>query len=448
MNESHRLPRGLPRNGVSRRGFLGLVGAAGAAVSGCSEPSGTLLGGGTVGAPNTEASLRDNIYTRLLGIRPHVGAHDNISRLGGNRMAPEVIRAMAEANDYFVDMHELGAAAGARIAELLGAEAALVCAGGFSAMILGAAACLTGTDEEKIAALPHPTWSKRDCIIQEAQRFSYDRAYRAAGMSNVYVRTRDELLARMDRNTAMLAGLALAERQRLFAPPLPKKRAAPPDELLVPPDDLIAIGKQRGVPVLIDMASDLPPWENLTRFFEAGADLVVISGGKAIAGPQSTGILAGRKDLIAAAALNASPNEGIGRGMKVGKEEIVALVVALERFIGQDRAALSDEWNARARWLANQLQGIPGLEVEYALNTAEYADVDLRWDEAVIPLTRDDFRQRMKEGDPRIEIGVVIMGSVGGTAWNATVRTRLLRGGEEVLVARRLRNMFEGVARG
>ena len=152
--------------------------------------------------------------------------------------------------------------------------------------------------------------------------------------------------------------------------------------------------------------------------------------------------------MIAAAALNASPNEGIGRGMKVGKEEIVALVVALERFIGQDRAALSDEWNARARWLANRLQGIPGLEVEYALNTAEYADVDLRWDEAVIPLTRDGFRQRMKEGDPRIEIGVVIMGSVGGTAWNATVRTRLLRGGEEVLVARRLRDVFEGVARG
>lgn len=135
------------------------------------------------------------------------------------------------------------------------------------------------------------------------------------------------------------------------------------------PTELIAIGKKAGVPVLVDMASDLPPASNLTRWIRAGADLVVVSGGKGLRGPPSSGILAGRKDLIEAARLNASPNGNIGRGMKVGKEEIVGLVVALEAYVAHDHARDIEIWGERARWLTKELQGIPGVTAEYAVNT-------------------------------------------------------------------------------
>jgi len=349
-------------------------------------------------------------------------------------MPAEVMQAMLEANEYFVDMHELNAAAGRRVAELMGAEAAIVTSGGFSAMMLGAAACLTGADPERAEALPHPTWPKRNCLLQTSQSFSYDRAYRAAGMALQYVETREQLRDRIDERTAMLATLSAVERGFPIAPPKPHDRTRPPDASVIMPEELISIGKETGVPVMVDMASDLPPWENFSKYITAGADLVVVSGGKGLLGPQSTGILAGRSDLIAAASLSAFPNDGIGRGMKVGKEEIVALIVALERAVALDQDDVMDGWNARARWLADQLQGINGLRAEYKLNTAGYGDVDLSWDESIIPLTESEVKARLKEGEPRVVYD--------GTS----LRTRLLRDGEERLVAARVRAFFEGVA--
>ena len=348
-------------------------------------------------------------------------------------MTEETMEAMAEANRYFVDMHELNDAAGRRVAELLGAPAAMVTAGGFSAMILGAAACLTGTDAEKCDALPHPTWSKRECLMQTRHRFGYDRAYRAAGMTIVEAAREDELVAKISDNTAMIATLAAVEEQRVFGPPKPEKRALPPEVDTLMPAELIRIGKNAAVPVLVDMASDLPPAQNLTRWIRAGADLVVVSGGKGLRGPQSTGILAGRKDLIEAARLNASPNGNIGRGMKVGKEEVIALVVALKAYVEHDHERDIEIWSERARWLANELQGIPGVTAEYAVNTKGYADVDLSWDEAVIPLTHAELRERLMAGEPRM--------TYDGT----TVRVRQLSDPELALVAKTLRELFESL---
>jgi len=430
--------KGGDARGCSRREFVaasaGLIAAT--ASSGCTSPSDSQVGPSALsgGAPNTTSSLEDNIYTRLLGVRPHLGAHEHITTLGGCRMPPEVMQAMLEANDYFVDMHELNAAAGRRVAELVGAEAALVTSGGFSGMLLGAAACLTGTDPERVEALPHPTWPRRKCLIQRSQSFSYDHAYKAAGMDIEYVETREEFRERIDEHTAMLATLSAVERGFPIAPPKPHDRTRQPDPSVVMPEELIRIGKEAGVPVLVDMASDLPPWENLTKYTSAGADLVVISGGKGLLGPQSTGILAGRRDLVEAATLNASPNDGVGRGMKVGKEEVIALVVALERAVGLDQAAVIEDWNARARWLANQLQGIDGLHAEFKLNTAGYGDVDLSWDEGVIPLSEMEVKRQLKDGEPPVVYD--------GTS----VRTRLLRNGEERLVAARLRAFFEAAS--
>jgi L-seryl-tRNA(Ser) seleniumtransferase len=341
------------------------------------------------------------------------------------------MEAMIEANDYFVDMHELTEAAGKRVADAMGAEAALVTAGAFSAMILGAAACLTGNDPEKIDALPHPTWPKRECLIQTAHRFEYDRAYRAAGMTIVEAETREDLVGKISDRTAMIAVLTAVEKQSEFGPPLPRELAHPHGPEVIMPEELIEIGKRTGVPVLIDMASDLPPAANFTRFIKGGADLVVISGGKGVRGPQSTGILAGRRDLIEAARLHAAPNGNLGRGMKVGKEEIIGFIVALNRWMELDHEQVEETWNAKARWIADRLQGIPGLTAKYAINTVGYADVYLSWDQEVIPLTPKEAREKLKKGEPRLAYD------------GDTVRTRCLRDGEEVLVARRLREFFE-----
>jgi seryl-tRNA(Sec) selenium transferase len=432
---------------LNRREFLGTAAAAGLALSGnpaVAARAAAPIAPGSVapGAANTTVSLADNVYTRLLGVRPHLGAHEHISRLGGGRMSREVLDAMAEANEFFVDMRELNEAAGRRAAELLGAEAALVTAGGFSGLILGAAACLTGTDETKIEALPHPTWEKRECLIQTAQKFDYDRAYRAAGATIVYADTRADMVARLGPRTAFVAILTASERQGLFAPPFEARRAPKPNPDLVPHEELIALARGAGVPVLVDLASDLPPWGQLDRFLEAGADLLVLSGGKAIGGPQSSGILLGRRDLIDAARLHSTPNDNIGRGMKVGKEEIIGLIAALERFVKTDHVAEVERWNARARRIVQQLQGIPGLTATYASNTAGYGDADLAWSETRIALNRESLRRALVSGTPRVELEVIITQDRATSTWQATARTRVLRDGEELLVAKRLREVF------
>jgi L-seryl-tRNA(Ser) seleniumtransferase len=416
---------------LTRRDFLGVAAIAAALPAAGGEPP-----------VRTGPDLENNVYTKLLGVRPHLGAHEHISRLGGGRMAPEVLQAMAEANEFFVDIHELTVAAGKRVAALVGAEAALVTSGGFSGLVLGAAACLTGTDEKKIAALPQPTWDRRECLIQSCQRFDYDRAYRVAGAAVVEGATREEMQAKLGTKTAFIAGLSNAERQGVFAPPLSARRAPPPDPRILKQEELIAMGKKAGVPVLIDMASDLPPWGSLRRFLDAGADLVVMSGGKVIGGPQSSGILAGRKDLIEAARLNATPFDNIGRGMKVGKEEVIGLVAALERFVRQDHQAETERWTARAERIVGRLQDVPGLTCRLDENTAGYFDADLTWDERQVRLTKDSLRAALIKGTPRVELEVIITKDRDTTTWHATARTRVLRDGEEVLVADRLRAVF------
>jgi L-seryl-tRNA(Ser) seleniumtransferase len=368
----------------------------------------------------------ESIYTRLLGVRPHLPGHGHTTIYGGSRMPPEVMRAMAEANEEFVDMHQLFDAAGRRVAEVTGAEAGLVTSGSFASLIIGAAACLTGTDEERIQALPHPTWPKHECLMQTAHRFSYDRAYRAAGMTIVDVESREALASSVNDKTAMLSGLASWER----------KHDRPPDVML--PEEIVALGKKTGVPVFIDVASELPPASNLTRYLEMGADLVAISGGKGIRGPQGTGILVGRKDLIEAARLNAFPYSNLGRGMKVGKEAVIGLIVALNRFVELDHDAYEEEWTRNAKYVCEALQDIPGLSAEYVparLTPNGYDSVRLTWDEKRIPVTLEQARQMLRDGEPRLIFN-------DGDLFI----TRNLENGEEVLVVRRLREFFRDEA--
>ncbi|MCH2182567.1 MAG: aminotransferase class V-fold PLP-dependent enzyme [Mariniblastus sp.] len=378
--------------------------------------------------------LKDNIYTRLLQVQPHLGAHEHITRLGGNRVAPSVQAAMNEANEFLVDMHELNLAAGKRVAELIGAEDAMITAGGFSAMILAAAGCLTGTDPQRIESLPQVDWQPNECLIPHGHRFEYDRAYRCAGATIVEAADRQDLSRRVGPNTALIAGLAIVEKQDVFAPPLPARTAQAVGPEVILPEELIEFANKKKVPVIIDMASDIPPKRNLTRFLKLGADLVAISGGKGIGGPQSTGILAGRKRWIEAARLNAYPHNHIGRGMKVGKEEVIGLVTALERFVRSDYDVEIEQWNRRARWLADQLQTLDGVTAVYSQNTMGYGDVELSWDPEIIPLTDREVKSELRGFDPKVEYLI-------------TLRTRLLTEQETRLLAVTLTRYFKSRAR-
>ncbi len=376
-------------------------------------------------AARSKPLYQDSIYARLLGVRPLLTCRGHTTAYGGSLMPPEVLRAMAEANDQFVDMYELNEAAGRRIAEVMKTEAALVSAGSFSAMVLGAAACLTGKDPEKIEALPHPTWAKRECLIPKSHRVVYDRAYRAAGMSIVQVESKDQLINAITEKTAMIAGLGSTER------------GSRPGVIGI--EELIAIGKKAKVPVLIDAASELPPVSSLTRYTTMGADLTVISGGKGLQGPQSTGILAGRKDLIEAGSLNHAPNANIGRGMKVGKEEIVGLIAALNLYVETDHEAVHETWNKKARYLADQLKDVRGVKAEYRMNAYGFGEMRLTWDRKIIPVTGKEAFRKLMGGEPRI---LYYEDDEGGT-----FQTRCMKDGDEIIAARRLREFFQQEAK-
>ena len=427
---------------LNRRNFLkvsALAGVAGVAAVNCGEMGGQGDGGvngeGALAGASSDpdavaADLQDNVYTRMLGIRPHVGAHSHLSSMGGSRMPPEVMEAMTEANRFFVDMQDLHEAAGRRIAEIAGSEDALVSSGAFAALLVGAAGVLTGTDEERMAALPRPTWPKVECLFQTPHRFFYDKVFQYAGMTLVEADTRQAYEEAITDRTALLVALSFIEHQNTGRPPFPAKYREPTPAETLMPEEIIEIGKAKGVPVMVDMASNVRPIRDLKRYIEMGADLVIVSGGKALRGPNSSGILAGRADLIEAARMQNAPNNGIGRGLKVGKEEIVGLVAAVERFIEIDEDEMISAWNRKAQWLADQLQDIPGLEASYEINTAGYADVELIWDEDVIALSREDVDKALKDGTPSI------------IYYGEGICTKQFENGEEVLVANRLRELF------
>ena len=411
----------------SRRAFMGAT-VAGLATACTRARAVDDAAGDEAAAAELEAELESgNIYMRLFDMKPHLPAHGHATKLGGSRMPAEVVEAMQEANHYFVLMDELAIHAGEKAAKILKAEAALITSGASGGLLLGTAACLTGDDEEKMRALPHPSWSKRECVIQKSHRYMYDHALRAAGAELVEVEGRDQLMNAIGENTALIFGLP------------PHGRPRDPD-VEVECEELIEIGKDAGVPVLIDGASRLPPTGNLTVWGELGADLVVLSGGKGLEGPQSTGLLSGRADLIAAARTQAAPNEFIGRGMKVGKEEIVGLIVALERYQRLDHEAERVAWQRKAEYIAENLQGISGFEATAQID-GPLPYVQLGWDEATIPLSATEARETLKRRESR---RVAISSLFGGNR----VQTRCMRDGEEVLVARYLREFFTDAAKG
>jgi len=368
------------------------------------------------------------IYRRL-GVRPIIHASGTTTRYGGSILRPEALETMREASTTLVNLDELNEAAGAAIARMLGAEAAFVTAGASSGLILQAAACIAGADPAKITRLPDTTGMRNEIVIQRAHRFAYDQAYRVAGGVLVEIglarRTQPfELEAAIGDRTAAVA--------YLISP-----FTSPPGVLTL--EQVIAIAHKRGVPVIVDAASMLPPRENLTKFLRLGADLVSFSGGKGIRGPQSTGILAGRRDLVRAVALNASPNQALGRAAKTSKEEICGLVTALECFMAEDEKAEMKRYTDVCAAIVEALGDIRGVRA-----VVEHDPVNRVIPHAVLYFTPDwagpsghAVQVALAQGEPHI---YVQQGPhQGGYFDEIAIDAINLQPGDEAVIAARLR---------
>jgi L-seryl-tRNA(Ser) seleniumtransferase len=381
---------------------------------------GPLLGWLTSTARAEAAPAGRDVY-RELGLRPLINAAGTYTALGGSLMAPEVMAAMTAASRQFVNLLELHAAVGKRIAERLGCEAALVTAGAASALTLATAACVAGKDPEAIRRLPDLTGLRNEVIIQKAHRYGYDHAVRNVGVRLVEVETSAELERVVNPRTAMM----------LFY-----NDFDPAGQIKV--EAFARLGKQLGVPTLNDAAADVPPVEHFRRYFRMGYDLVAFSGGKGLRGPQSAGLLLGRRDLIEAAALNNNPHtDSIGRTNKVGKEELVGMWAALEHYLKQDHAALGREWEQRVQTIAGLVASVKGVKTEAFVPPIANHVPHLRitWDPAALGLTPADVIRQLRDGEPRIEIRPAVQESIEVAVW-------MLEPGEEQIVGQRIRDIL------
>src|SRR5215212_237688 len=313
-----------------------------------------------------------------LGLRTVINASGTLTRLGGSRMAPEVLAAMVEAAAAFVPIDDLQARAGEIIAELTGAEAGYVVTGAAAGLSLGVAACVAGMDVAAMDRLPETTGLKDEVVVQRGHRNAYDHALRAVGVRMVEVGYLGYPGAGGTHPWQLAA--AITERTAAIACPILDTPGT------VPLPVVCQIAHEHGIPVIVDAAAELPPRANLRRFIAEGADLVVFSGGKAIGGPQASGILAGRAELIASVALQHQdmdvrpqtwswrpllaagrlagvPHQGFGRAMKVGREEIVGLVTALRHYAAGSDAEDLERWQRILDPIAQALEGIAGVRV-------------------------------------------------------------------------------------
>ena len=328
-----------------------------------------------------------------IGVRPVIHMGGTTTRFGGTVIRPEAKAAMEAASGALVDMNELNVKAGQAIARMLGAEAAVVTSGAAGALLLQAAAVIAGTDPAKIARLPDTDGMKNEIIMQRAHRMGYDQCFRAAGGRIVEVgfgnSTEEwQMEDAIGENTAAVA--------HIVSPSNGGRGLSFPKAL--------EIAHRNGVPIIVDAASMLPPRDNLFKFANAGADLVCYSGGKGIRGPQGTGILLGRADLVEAARLNASPHAAIGRTSKVSKEEIMGLIAAVDAFLKGDEEAEMATYRRRCEELIDHLAEVPGIRatVEHDEFVYTIPEAVVRFDSSWTGRSADEIVEALREGDPPI----------------------------------------------
>jgi L-seryl-tRNA(Ser) seleniumtransferase len=364
------------------------------------------------------------IYDEL-GVPTVINAASTKTRIGGSLIREEAVEAMSEAAEAFVRLSDMQARASELITELTGAEAGYVASGAAASMTLGVAACIAGDDVGVMSRLPHTEDVPDEVVMPRTHRNGYDHALRAAGASIVDVGNADNALGTGSKDTEPWEIDDAIGRDTVAVAYMQKSYSEPPLE------DIVDVAHEHDIPVIVDAAAELPPRENFTRFIEANADLVVFSGGKAIRGPQTTGILAGRKDLVQSAAcqhldmhvaeevwdppadlidrdrLKGVPRQGIGRHLKVGKEELAGLIRALQLFIEEDQDALDEEWAVRTKIIFEGIRDVPGLTLEVTegqkLMVAPEVYVEVDADEAGISATK--LVRELRRETPRIFVG-------------------------------------------
>ena len=363
----------------------------------------------------TPAAKRDIL--KELGIRTFVNAAGTYTAMTASLMHDEVVETIKQGAKKFAMLDEVQDKVGEKIAELCHAEAATVTAGCWSALVLGTAGVLTGMDMKKVAQLPNVTGMKSEVIVQKGHNIGYVHALTNTGVIIVEIETVQELEKAINEKTAMMWFLNSNA-------PLGK----------IQHEEWVAIAKKHKIPSMIDMAADVPPVSNLWKYNDLGFDLVCVSGGKAMCGPQSAGILMGRKDLIAAARLSAPPRGGnIGRGMKVNKEEILGMYVALEKYINQDHDAEWKMWESKIDTIVTSVNSIEGVTTEVSVPPiANHTPLlFIKWDESKVKTSNKDLMLKLRNGSPSIEV------MANGTGINITVF--MLQEGEEKIVAKRVR---------
>ena len=354
------------------------------------------------------------------GVRTFINAAGTLTYMTGSLMHDEVLEAINATAKDFCLLDEVQDKVGEKIAKLVHSEAAVVTSGAFSGMTLALAGILTGKDEKKVAALPHIAYTgmKSEVICQKSHDIVYNHALTNTGCKIVQVETAEDVDKAVNERTALMHFLHIES-----------------DKGKIQHEEWVSLAKKHGVPTGIDMAADVPPVSNLWRFNDMGFDFVVISGGKAMRGPQSAGLLMGKKDLIAAARLHMPPRGGnIGRGMKINKEEIFGMYVALEKYINQDHDKEWKEWETNIAHIEGAVKKIAGITTEVHVPPLGNHTPTLRisWDTEQVKVTDKQLREALRFGNPSIELG-------GGTANSVNVTVFMLKPGQEKIVASRLK---------
>lgn len=358
-------------------------------------------------------------YFKELGVRTFINAAGTYTAMTGSLLLDEVKNAYLYASEEYVMLDELQDKVGDRIAALLKCEWATVTSGAFSAMTLGTAGVLTGLDPTRAAKLPHleGTGMKTEVIIQRAHNIGYAHAIRNCGVTMVEVITPQELENAISDQTAMMLFINAFE---------------PEGQINV--KQWVKTAKKHGIPCMNDCAADVPPVENLWKYTEMGYDLVCFSGGKGLRGPQSAGLLLGKKDLIAAARLSAAPRgDTVGRGMKVNKEEILGMLIALEAFLKKDHDQERKQWEDQIDHIAEAVQSVPGVSTKiYVPPIANHVPtLDISWDTQKVPISGDELKEVLRGGHPSIEVAGGGPDSISITSW-------MMRPGQERVVAQRV----------
>jgi uncharacterized pyridoxal phosphate-dependent enzyme len=409
----------------NRRSFLGTVGAiAGAMLA----PRKLFSSNNRPAAPSTRVSgfgQTGNPYEEL-GVTTVINCEGTMTVLGGSLPHPELEAVMTMAGRHFVSISELEVAAGSRIAEMLKLPedyTALVTSGAAAAMQSGLAGILTGGNEALIRQLPDLTGMKSEVIIQKSHRNPFDHQLRSTGVKLIEIETVDQLRAAVSERTAMMHFSNFAN-----------------NEGQIKVDEWVKFGKQFNVPCMNDAAADTPPVSHLWDYANMGYDLVTFSGGKAIRGPQCAGLLIGRKELVANALLNNSPNEDtLGRSQKVGKEEILGMVKALELYLAEDHDALAREWQDQLEGISREITRIPGVSTSFFVPDIANHVPHMRivWDQSRIRLTPKDASKALRSAKPSIAIGGGGEGHPG-----LAICSFMLQPGEDKIVAAQLSQLF------